>query len=206
MMASIQRSRASTCAGGEVASRAVNGSRILKECTALSRRPRCVLAAQVPHTVRRRDHRVDASRHIGDLSEQGLRRPRAGPFTRLKRFGKAPAIVDKEVLAAIRAGRIEVVGALEALDPSGAVLTDGSHLEVSATIAATGFRCGLERLVGHLDVLDDGGAPRFRNGDEAVPGPWFVGYRPVPAVIHDVVRVARRITSQMVGKGRAERA
>jgi cation diffusion facilitator CzcD-associated flavoprotein CzcO len=46
---------------------------------------------------------------IGDLSEYGLPVPEEGVFSRLHRTGQAPAIVDMEVIDAIKAGRIEVV-------------------------------------------------------------------------------------------------
>ena len=50
-------------------------------------------------------------------------------------------------------------------------------------IAATGFRPGLEPVLGHLGVLDTDGAPRVSGEVEAAPGLRFVGYRPRPAHI-----------------------
>jgi 2-polyprenyl-6-methoxyphenol hydroxylase-like FAD-dependent oxidoreductase len=47
---------------------------------------------------------------LDDLTEYGLPVPDEGVFTRLRRTGQAPAIVDKEVIEAVKAGRIEVVG------------------------------------------------------------------------------------------------
>ncbi|EYT54045.1 hypothetical protein H488_0104960 [Kocuria sp. UCD-OTCP] len=43
-------------------------------------------------------------------------------------------------------------------------------------IAATGYRTGLEDLVGGLGVLDERGLPRDGTGREVVPGLRFVGY------------------------------
>jgi hypothetical protein len=48
---------------------------------------------------------------IGDLSTYGLAPPAEGIFTRLHREGKAPAIVDKEIIQTIRDGRIEITPA-----------------------------------------------------------------------------------------------
>jgi putative flavoprotein involved in K+ transport len=45
-------------------------------------------------------------------------------------------------------------------------------------IAATGFRAGLDRLVGHLNVLGPRGLPLKTDGEPALPGLWFVGYTP----------------------------
>ena len=53
---------------------------------------------------------------IGDLSSYGLAPPAEGIFTRLHREGKAPAIVDREIIQAIRDGRIEITPGLESVD------------------------------------------------------------------------------------------
>jgi len=45
-------------------------------------------------------------------------------------------------------------------------------------IAATGFRAGLDGLVGHLDVLTPRGLPTKTDGEPALPGLWFVGFTP----------------------------
>jgi putative flavoprotein involved in K+ transport len=46
-------------------------------------------------------------------------------------------------------------------------------------IATTGYRRGLENLVGHLDVLDDNGLPTVGGGQQhsSAPGLFFNGYR-----------------------------
>jgi len=58
------------------------------------------------------------------------------------------------------------------------VLGDGSRIAVDAVVAATGFRTGLEPLVGHLDVLDDCGRPLARDVEEpaGAPGLHFLGF------------------------------
>jgi len=127
---------------------------------------------------------------VGDLSEYGLPAPEEGIFTRLMRLGVAPAIVDKAVIEAIKERRIEIVGGVESLDGSGVVLSDGARVEPDAVIAATGYRCGLEPVVGHLGVLDEQGVPQPPNGDEAAPGLRFIGYLPGPAHIGLMAREA----------------
>jgi cation diffusion facilitator CzcD-associated flavoprotein CzcO len=123
---------------------------------------------------------------FGDLGEYGLPQPDVGAMTRLKGEGKAPAIVDKEMVRAIKDGRIEVVPGVEAFDER------GSHVEPDAVIAATGYSTGLEPLVGHLGVLDEHGVPRVRRGEEAAPGLRFVGYVPQPGQIRAMGIEARR--------------
>jgi cation diffusion facilitator CzcD-associated flavoprotein CzcO len=130
---------------------------------------------------------------IGDLSDQGLTIPAEGPFARLRRQGKAPAIVDAEVIDAIKDGRIAIVAGLDALDGRAAVLADGTRIEPDVVVAATGYRRGLEPLVGHLGVLDEGGVPRVHGGPAAAAGLRFIGYAPRPGQIGLMGREASRI-------------
>jgi cation diffusion facilitator CzcD-associated flavoprotein CzcO len=142
-------------------------------------------------------------KEIGDLTEYGLPIPEEGVFGRLKRLSVAPAIVDPETLDAIRDRRIEIVAGVEALDETGVSLADGSRIEPDAVVAATGYRTGLEPLVGHLGVLNERGVPYAPQGQEAVPGLRFVGYQPLPAHLgqmrHDAKRAAREIAAGMRG-------
>ena len=133
---------------------------------------------------------------VGDLSPYGLPAPEEGVFSRLKRLHVAPMIVDAEVLQAIRERRIEIVGAVEGFDETGVLLAGGARIEPDAVIAATGYRTGLEPVVGHLGVLDGHGVPRSIAG-EAAPGLRFVGYDPRPAQLrylgHEATRAAKAI-------------
>jgi cation diffusion facilitator CzcD-associated flavoprotein CzcO len=129
---------------------------------------------------------------VGDLAEYGLALPDEGVFARLKREGKTPAIVDRAVIDAIKDGRIQIEAAVHALDGTGVELADGTRVEPDAIIAATGYRRGLEPLVGHLGVLDERGLPRIHGGDAAAPGLRFQGYLARPAQIRHLGREANR--------------
>ncbi|HEX6229537.1 MAG TPA: hypothetical protein VFZ41_08785, partial [Solirubrobacterales bacterium] len=129
---------------------------------------------------------------IGDLSEHGLPVPDEGVFTRLRKYGTAPSIVDPEMVEAIREGRIEVVPGVEALDSTGVRLADDRRIEPDAVICATGYRRGLEQLVGHLDVLDERGAPRAVGEEPAAPGMRFIGYVPRPGGLGYMAKQAKR--------------
>jgi hypothetical protein len=120
-------------------------------------------------------------KELGDLTEYGLPIPEEGVFGRLRRLGVAPTIIDKEVLEAIKDRRIEIVAGVEALDEGGVALADGTRVEPDAVIAATGYLCGLEPMVGHLGVLGERGAPLAHAARPAAPGLRFVGYMPLPA-------------------------
>jgi putative flavoprotein involved in K+ transport len=141
-------------------------------------------------------------KEFGDLSAYGLPIPEEGVFSRLRRLGVAPAIVDREWIEAIKDGRVEVVAGVEALDETGVRLADGVRIEPDAVIAATGYRRGLEPLVGHLDVLDERGTPRVRAGEAAAPGLRFVGYTPRPALLGTLGAEARTAAEGIAAESR----
>ena len=64
-----------------------------------------------------------------------------------------------EVIDTIKDGRIEIVRGVESVDGAHVELADGGRVTPDVLICATGFRRGLESLVGHLDVLDGAGGP-----------------------------------------------
>ena len=142
---------------------------------------------------------------IGDLGKYGLPVPEEGLFSRMARLGVAPAVVDKEVIQAIKDGRIQIVACVESLDETGVVLTDGTRVEADAVIAATGTRRGLEPLVGHLGVLDERGVPSVVDGKEAAPGLRFIGYVPRPGQIGYMAGEARRAAKE-IARGRRRSA
>ena len=113
---------------------------------------------------------------IPDLSRQGLPRPEQGVRASFIATGTTP-IFDVGIVDAVRRERVRVVAAVESFD-SGEVVADGSRLAPDAVIAATGFRAGLEPLVGHLEVLGRRGLPVKTDGEPALPGLWFVGFVP----------------------------
>lgn len=129
---------------------------------------------------------------IGDLTEYGLPVPEEGVMSRLRRLGVAPAIVDKEVIEAVRARRFEVVRGVESLDATGVQLADGARVEPDVVITATGYRRALEPLVGHLDVLGDGGIPRVLGAEPAASGLRFIGYVARPGMLGHMSTEAKR--------------
>ena len=114
---------------------------------------------------------------IPDLTAQGLPRPEHGVRTAFITTGTTP-ILDVGIVDAVRRGRVEVVAAVEGFDGADVLLADGSRIQPDAVIAATGFRAGLDELVGHLGVLGPRGLPERKDGEPALPGLWFVGFTP----------------------------
>jgi cation diffusion facilitator CzcD-associated flavoprotein CzcO len=144
--------------------------------------------ARVADAVARFGRRMD----IGDLTEYGLPVPDEGVFSRLYRLGVAPAIVDKEVIEAIKARKIEIVRGVESLDSTGVQLADGARVEPDAVVSATGYRRGLEPLVGHLSVLDPHGMPLARGEQPAASGLRFIGFVPRPGGLGYMAKEAKR--------------
>jgi putative flavoprotein involved in K+ transport len=114
---------------------------------------------------------------IPDLTPYGLPAP-ARPYSDFLRRRVVP-ILNVGLVEAVRSGRVRVVAALERFEAETAVLADNAQLEVDAVIAATGFRTGLEPLVGHLGVLNERGEPLVHSAHEhpQSPGLHFVGYQ-----------------------------
>jgi putative flavoprotein involved in K+ transport len=114
---------------------------------------------------------------IPDLAPYGLTAP-VRPYTEFLQRRVIP-ILDVGLVDAVRKGRVRVVTALEGFDGDAAVLARGERVELDAVIAATGFRTGLEPLVGPLGVLNDRGEPLVYAAEEhpGAPGLHFVGYQ-----------------------------
>jgi putative flavoprotein involved in K+ transport len=114
-------------------------------------------------------------------------------------------IVDVGLADAVRKGRVRVVAALERFEDSAAVLADGRRIETDAVIAATGFGTGLERLVGHLGVLDEHGQPLVRDLEEpaGAPGLHFVGYEITLGGTFRLVGIEARELARTVSATRA---
>lgn len=129
---------------------------------------------------------------LGDMTEYGLPAPEREVFADLRMRGKVPAIVDAEVIEAIKDGRIEVVAAVESLDSSGVELADGTRVEPESVICATGYRRELEPLLGHLGVLGERGMPTAIGPRPAAEGLRFIGYLQRPGGLGYMGKEARR--------------
>lgn len=134
---------------------------------------------------------------VGDLRPWGLGSPPAGAIAQLMERGAGTAIVDREVIDAIRDGSIRVVAAADGVVPTGVLLADGTCVPADAVVAATGFDTGLEPVVGHLHVLDGRGVPVDGEGREVLPGLRFLGYVYRPGITGYVGRLARTAARQI---------
>jgi cation diffusion facilitator CzcD-associated flavoprotein CzcO len=142
-------------------------------------------------------------RVVGDLTPYGLPAPTEGPIAQLRRRGAGTAVVDAEVLDAIRDGSVVVVPAVQSLSAEGARLADGRRVEVDAVVVATGYSTGLEPLCGDLGVLDERGMPLDGTGGEVAPGLRFVGYVYRPGLTGYVGKAARKVAREIAAGRRA---
>lgn len=114
---------------------------------------------------------------FGDLRRYGLRRHAMGGASRMFKHGVTFAL-DDGFVAALKAGRFEVVAETVGFRPASVDLADGRRIAPDVVICATGYRSGLENLFGHLGALDSDGYPLHPMGqsDARNPGLWFTGY------------------------------
>ncbi|WP_458318932.1 flavin-containing monooxygenase [Mycolicibacterium brisbanense] len=132
-----------------------------------------------------------------DLSVYGFQRPPLGLKATVEQRGRIPTFAD-ELVEAVRAGRVEVVSAVKAVGPASVMLADGSSVAPDAIIAATGFSPDLDKLVGHLGILDERGNPRGGFAGHVGDGLFTIGYgippnSPLRSIRRHATRLARDI-------------
>ncbi|MDX3161877.1 NAD(P)/FAD-dependent oxidoreductase [Streptomyces scabiei] len=158
-----------------------------------------VLVRRLPVALVDRLARPMAKLSVPDLSAHGLARPDTGLYSRVQE-GAVP-VQDVGLIDAVRKGKVEIVGPVEGFEDGKVALGDGTRIETDAVIAATGYRRGLEGLVGHLDVLDGRGKPVVHGARSPgnAPGLYFTGFtNPISGMFRelalDAEKIARTIT------------
>ena len=96
---------------------------------------------------------------FGDLSKHGLPFPPLGVRRSVDERRIAPA-VDAGFVQAVKDRRIELLPEIDRFEAADVVLADGARIQPDVVICATGYRRGLDSVVGHLGVLDEHGLPR----------------------------------------------
>ncbi len=130
----------------------------------------------------------------GDLESFGLKEPEKR-LSAMRRTYYSPPL-DSGFVDAVKAGEIEVVSAVRSFDTERVLLEGGEVRTPDVVVAATGFRPGLEPLIGHLELLDDAGEPLTEEGEKQ--GLFFAGFRfgllaLLPYLEGDALRIARSI-------------
>lgn len=137
-----------------------------------------VLGRSLPQSLQDFNLRLTARLSLGDLSLIGIGRAPVGAYTRVANDGVTVA-VDDGFLAAVRQGHARIVPEIVKVENIRALARDGQEVQPEVIICATGFTPGLERLIGHLGVLDRFGYPTTigAQSNPAHPGLWFLGLR-----------------------------
>ena len=145
----------------------------------------------------------------GNLSEYGFGQPPLGLKATVEQRGRIPTLAD-ELVAAVRAGQVRVVAAVEAVLSDRVILSDGTSVAPQVIIAATGFRRDLESLVGHLGVLDVDGNPRGGFACHVADGMFAIGYGipprgPLRAIRLNATPLARQVADYLAATSSATR-
>jgi hypothetical protein len=100
---------------------------------------------------------------FGNLSRYGIPRAPTGAYASHRERGRNFAI-DDGFVASLKSGVASIVRPVARFDRDEVVLIDGARLRPDSVLCATGYRRGLEALVGHLNVLGDDGVPIHHAG------------------------------------------
>ncbi len=121
--------------------------------------------------------------------------------------GGSIPVQDVGLIDAVRKGRVEVVTAVESFEDGKVVLAGGDRIGPDAVVAATGYVRSLERLVGHLGVLDARGKPVVHGADtpKDAPGLYFTGFtNPISGMFREMAIDAEKIAKALAKETRKE--
>ncbi|WEH17281.1 NAD(P)/FAD-dependent oxidoreductase [Streptomyces sp. VNUA24] len=161
-----------------------------------------VLVRRLPVSLVDRLAKPMAKLSVPDLSAHGLARPDTGLYSRVQE-GAVP-VQDVGLIDAVRKGKVEIVGSVEGFEDGKVALGDGTRIETDAVIAATGYRRGLDGLVGHLDVLDGRGKPVVHGARSPgnAPGLYFTGFtNPISGMFRELALDAEKIARTIAKRG-----
>jgi len=159
-----------------------------------------ILLRHVPPAIVDPIARVVQRLTVGDLTPYGMPPSPRGLYTRA-REGQIP-ILDVGLIDALKARHVTIVPAVRAFEGRDVVLEDGSRVQPDAVIAATGYLRALEKLVGHLGVLDKRGVPLVHGAQThpGAPGLYFIGYsNPISGNLREIGIDARKIAKTLRG-------
>lgn len=133
---------------------------------------------------------------IGSLAEHGLPDPLPGAYSKFMRDDVVP-ILDVGLVPLLKEGKVEIVAAVSGFEGANVILADGKKIRPNAIIAGTGFRRGLEPLVGDFGIVEPvKGRPIVHGAKEHpdAPGVHFIGYtNPISGMLREIAIDARRI-------------
>ncbi|MER6912387.1 NAD(P)/FAD-dependent oxidoreductase [Streptomyces sp. NPDC000594] len=165
-----------------------------------------ILVRRLPVPLVNQGARLLTRLSMPDLTPYGLSRPKAGLYTRARQ-GAIP-VQDVGLVKAVRAGRVRPVASVVSFGEQHVLLADGGRIAPEVVIAATGYRRGLEKMIGHLEILDTRGRPVVRGGrtPARTPGLYFTGYtNPISGTLREIALDADRIARAVGRRVRADK-
>jgi putative flavoprotein involved in K+ transport len=158
-----------------------------------------ILVSRLPAALVDPVARLQRRLSVPDLAPYGIPLPDDGLLSRVRHVGEVP-LQDVGFVGAVRSGTVTPVAAVTGFEGDKVLLADGTAIGAQAVIAATGYRRGLEKLVGHLGVLDGSGNPKVHGGTAAAPGLFFLGYTvSLRGMLRDIAADARRVAPALAG-------
>jgi cation diffusion facilitator CzcD-associated flavoprotein CzcO len=114
--------------------------------------------------------------YFGDLSKYGLKISKEHPAKMLRETGKTP-LIDIGTIAAIKSGKIKVVGDIDHFTETGVQFINNGHIDFDQVILATGYRARIEEFIERGgELLDTYGCPKSPIGEGFHKGLYFVGF------------------------------
>jgi putative flavoprotein involved in K+ transport len=165
-----------------------------------------ILAQKLPVPVADRISLAMQRLTVGDLSPYGLRPPRVGAVTRVNQ--DSVPILDVGLIGLVKKRRVEVVPAVEGFEGPDVILAGERRIRPDAVIAATGFRRGLEPLVGRFGLMGPGERPVVHGPrtHPNAPNLYFIGFtNPIGGNLREVGIDAKRIAKAISRARRADR-
>ena len=136
---------------------------------------------------------------IGDIRRLGLRRLPYGPLVQIARHQRIP-LLDIGTLELLRSGRAVAHGGIDHFTADGVVLDDGTALQVTAVVLATGYRPALEEFLPQWRaVCDETGRPLRSGSPTALPGLFFCGQHvAATGMLREIGVEARRLMRHLL--------
>lgn len=139
---------------------------------------------------------------VGDLSAYGIQTPPYAPSYGIRAFGKIP-VIDLGTLAQIKAGTIQVVPGIQQLNADTVTFTDGRTLPFDVIIKATGYRPGLQSMLGEAlsaQLLNEKGYPKdLWFNHPSLAGLYFLGFKtPLTGILNNINLDSGRVVAHLL--------
>jgi indole-3-pyruvate monooxygenase len=138
---------------------------------------------------------------LGDLSKFGLERPKIGPATMVRKYGRVP-LIDIGTVDLIRAGKLPIHPNIKRFDGDQVIFENDVSLPFHTVLLCTGYRASIDKIFAKPEgLLNDRGYPKWYG--EEVPlkgceGLFFIGFQnPLAGALRQIhlesIKVARAL-------------